>query len=179
MGRLELIFRTSLCKLLGKMNYNDDGFSPHSKLFLMERNEIMTPAPKSQEPLTAERPVPTSRRRRIPKAGLGFSILRLFGLALQGIGVLIAIASCIGFFILLVRIAPELTEVMQHLESQMAGFTFIIMLVWLCAPLILVLLGAISFGLGFVFYRVSTRPVPDSPAQFVEEKGVSGVPHTE
>jgi cytochrome b561 len=123
----------------------------------------MPPAPNSQEPLTNEKPVPNGRRRRVPKSGLGFSLLRLFGIALQGIGVLIAIASCIGFFILLVRIAPGLTDAMQHLESQMAGFTFIIMLAWLFAPLVLAFLGAISFGLGFVFYRVSTSLVSDAP----------------
>ena len=110
-----------------------------------------------------QKTVTSGRKRRSPKTGVGFSLLRFVGISLQIIGVLSSTVSCIGFLIILVRITPELISIMQSPESQMAGFVLILDLVWLFAPLIFVLLGAISFGLGFALYRTATQAVPNVP----------------
>jgi len=80
-------------------------------------------------------------------------------------GALISIAACIGFVVILVRIRPDFASIIQHPESQMAGFVLILDLLWLLVPLALVLLGVVGFGLGYVLHRVATRPAVEAPVK--------------
>jgi len=108
--------------------------------------------------MSTEKHLTVSKSRRIPRTGSGFTFLRLFGIALEVGGALISIPACIGFVVILVRLAPDFAAIVQHPESQMAGFVLILYLVWLLVPLALVLLGVVGFGLGYVLHRIATRP---------------------
>jgi hypothetical protein len=97
------------------------------------------------------------KRRRVPKPGTGFMILLVLGIIMMVTGALIIVGSAIGLIVILVRIGPDLVDILPHVgESQMGGFVAILMLTWVCIPLVTGLIGVFMAAMGFVFYRLAT-----------------------
>ena len=95
--------------------------------------------------------------RRLPKKGCFFTGVRIAGLLLKVAGGLLLVIAVIGFIIVLVRIAPTMVELVQHLENQMAGFVFILSLVNLLVFPVVGLVGAVMVGVGFGLSYVGTE----------------------
>ena len=106
--------------------------------------------------------------RRLPKKGLFFGLVRLGGWLLTILGLLLLAIAVIGFFVVLVRVGPLFVETISHLEQQMAGFLFIILLVNLLAFPLVGLLGIAMAGIGLLFRHVSTEPAVPAPASMAE-----------
>jgi hypothetical protein len=106
--------------------------------------------------------VSAHRRRRVPKAGFIFSLLRVVGIILEAGGLLISAASVAGFIILLVRIAPGLVSALNFSEQKFAGFVFILYLVWLVVPVVVGILGMLVAVIGFACHRLGTLPIANA-----------------
>ena len=111
-----------------------------------------------------ERTSVSQKPRRTPRKGIFFVLLRLGGLLLTVLGLLLLSIAVIGFCVVLVRIGPALVDSAQHLEQQMAGFIFILLLVNLLAFPLVGLLGMVMAGLGLVLGYVGTEPAVSTPA---------------
>ena len=108
--------------------------------------------------MVQENPV-TKKRRRVPKPGTGFTLLRVLGIIMMVSGLLVIVGSGIGLVIILVRLGPTLLEILSAPSlSQMGGFVLILYLGWVCIPLVTGLAGIFLLAIGFVFHRLSTRP---------------------
>lgn len=124
-----------------------------------------------------------NKPRRIPKSGLLFTLARVAGWLFKIGGLLLLAIALIGFFILLVRLAPTLAESSQHLDQEMAGFVFFVSLgSLLCFPIV-GLVGVAITGIGFALGHVGTQPRADSEYQIEssadkKESELSGEPET-
>ena len=108
---------------------------------------------------------PPTRRRRVPKKGLVFAAVRLSSLLLIVLGLLLFAAGALGFGLMLVRAGPTLAGTVQHLDQQMAGFVFILSLVYVLIFPAAGLVGAILAGLGWLLGYVGTERAGDGSAQ--------------
>jgi cytochrome b561 len=108
--------------------------------------------------MAQEQAVVARKRRRVVKPGAFYGILRVIGIILEAIGSAITVASVIGLIALLVKTAPDLASAQSYSEQRMAGFVFLLLLAWLITPLLIGLLGILLAVVGFVIYRLSTRP---------------------
>ncbi len=86
----------------------------------------------------------------IPRAGFFFVLVRFGSLLLIGSGLLLFGTAVIGFLAMLIRIGPTLVGSLQHLNQKMAGFTFLLSLVYLLIFPFIGLMGVIMTGIGFV-----------------------------
>jgi hypothetical protein len=100
------------------------------------------------------------RRRRVPREGAGFAVLRGLGWLTEVTGALVAGAGLVGLVVSAIRIGPELASALQPPVSQFAGFVAIPLGVWLVLPLAGIVLGLGAVALGYVRRRVGTRPAP-------------------
>ena len=109
--------------------------------------------------MSREQTVFEKKRRRIPKPGTWFAILRVVGIIKEVIGGFIIAASAIGLIFILIRISPDLVGILDLPEiSQMGGFVIILWLMWVCLPLVTGLVGVLMTVVGLVCYRLATRP---------------------
>ncbi len=90
----------------------------------------------------------------IPRSGFFFALARFGSLFLTVIGLFLFGIAVIGFFAVLIRIGPTLVGSLQHLNQQMAGFTFLISLIYLLIFPMVGLIGAVLTGIGFALGRV-------------------------
>jgi hypothetical protein len=106
----------------------------------------------------------TPNRRR-PRPGCFFTGLRVAGwLLIAGGGLLLAI-GLIGSLVMLVRAGPSLGDTLQHLDEQMGGFIFILLLVNLLVFPVVGVMGAALVGLGLVVGYLTTEREPATPVQ--------------
>lgn len=107
----------------------------------------------------------TKKRSRVPRPGASFAFLRVIGLVLTAIGVLIIIASTVELIVLLIRLGPDLVDVLSyHGESQTAGFYLLLILFSLVLPLFTGLIGIVMGVIGFVFHRLASQPAAEPSA---------------
>lgn len=107
--------------------------------------------------MTEGQTVIDKKKRRVPKPGTWFGILRVTGIILEIIGGVITVASVVGFIVLLIKTGPDLIAILTSSSvSQMAGFYLILLLTWLAVPLFTGLIGIVMAVVGFVFYLLAT-----------------------
>ena len=97
------------------------------------------------------------KRRRVPKPGTWFGILRVFGIIQEVIGGFIIAASAIWLIVLLVRLGPDLVAILTSSGiSQTGGFVLMGILVWLFIPMFFGCIGIFLASIGFVCCRLAT-----------------------
>ncbi len=106
----------------------------------------------------ASKHVVPPKKRRLPRKGWFFLLIRITGLLCKIGGLLLLVIGVIGFLIMLVRIGPGLGDAVQHLNQQFAGFIFILLLVNLLIFPFIGLVGIVLAGAGFVLSYVGTEP---------------------
>lgn len=133
--------------------------------------------------MTSNRALTPSRPRRLPRSGFLFVLARVAGLLLKVGGLLLLAIALIGFFTLLVRLAPTLIESSRYLDQEMAVFVLLISLgSLLCFPIV-GLVGVAITGIGFALDFVGTQPHADGEYQIEssadkKESELSGEPET-
>jgi hypothetical protein len=115
--------------------------------------------------MTSKRALIPNKPRRLPKSGFLFTLARFAGLLLKIGGLLLLAIALIGFFILLVRLAPTLVESLRHLDQEMAGFVLLVSLGSLLAFPIIGLVAVAITGIGFALGLVGTQPRVDIDIQ--------------
>ena len=104
------------------------------------------------------------RKGRQPRKGCFFTLLLIAGLLLILAGLLLLGIAGVGFVVMLVRVGPDLGDALQHLDQQMAGFIFILLLVNLLIFPLAGLVGAAIAGLGMALSYIGTEPGASPPA---------------
>jgi hypothetical protein len=105
----------------------------------------------------ASKHVGPPKKRRLPRKGWFFLLIRITGLLCKIGGWLLLGIAVIGFFFVLVEIGPTFVGSMRYLYQKMAQLTFMITLMYLLIFPILGLVGAVIAGIGFALGYAGTE----------------------